>query len=379
VTGGDLRICHVITGFDTGGAERILLRTAQRLHPNQFSSLVVSLRPPGPLSPEAERSGVEVIHLRMGRRPGPGTIWRLARLFRERHVDIAHAYLYDASIATRVAGRIARVPVVITSTRASLSYLPRIAWWLDRATAPWCQKVVAVSQGTAEFVIEREGIPRDKVVVIPNGVDLDRFHPNDRARARGDFGIARDAFVVACVGRLHAQKGHSYLFQALAAIRSRISGLTCLIAGEGPLRRELEAEVRRLDLGMVCRFLGMLDPIPPLYDAADVTALPSLYEGMPNVVLEAMATGCPVIATAVAGSVDLVDVGVTGLLVPPADAAALGRALLELANDPKRRISMRAAARAAAERSHGIDRMVTALETLYATEWEDAMGRRKSR
>jgi len=319
---------------------------------------------------------MEVIHLGMGRRPGPATIWRLARLFRNRKVDIAHGYLYDASIATRIAGRLARVPVVVTSTRASLAYLPRVAWWLDRATARWCHRIIAVSRGTAEFVIEREGIPREKVVVIPNGVDLERFRPGDRATARTHLGIASDAFVVACVGRLHPQKGHRYLFDAINATRSRIPGLLCVMAGDGPLRSALHAAVQGQGLGAVCRFLGVKDPIQPVYDAADVTVLPSLYEGMPNVILEAMAMGCPVIASAVEGSVDLVEPGVAGLLVRPADAPALGSALIELAGDPARCRAMRDSARAVAVRSHGIDRMVAALEVLYATEWEGAMRNR---
>lgn len=373
-THGVLRLCHVITEFDAGGAERILLRTVQRLDQQRFPSYIVSLRPAGSLSPAAERSGVEVVHLGMGRRPGPATIWQLARLFRKRKVDIAHAYLYDASIATRIAGRLARVPVVVTSTRASLSYLPRVAWWLDRATAPWCQRIIAVSRGTAEFVIQREGIPRDKVVVIPNGVDLERFRPGGKQTARTDLRVASDAFVVACVGRLHPQKGHRYLLEALDAMRSRVPGLLCLMAGEGALRVALEAEVKRRGLAAVCRFLGAQDPIQPLYAAADVVVLPSLYEGMPNVVLESMAMGCPVIATAVEGSVDLVEDGVTGLLVPPADAAALERALLELASDSGRRVAMGRSARAVAERSHGIDRMVNALEARYVAEWQSAMG-----
>jgi glycosyltransferase involved in cell wall biosynthesis len=367
-------VCHVITEFDAGGAERILLQTVQRLDQARFPSHIVSLRPGGSLAPVAQRSGVEVIDLGMGRRPGPITILRLARLFRDRKVDIAYGFLYDASIATRIAGWLAHVPVVLTSTQASLSYLPRMAWWVDRATARWCQRIVAVSRGTAEFVIAREGIPRSKVVVIPNAVDLERFRPGDRAEARARLGLPADAFVVACVARLHPQKGHRYLFDALAAVRAQIPGIVCVMAGEGALRSDLEAEVQRQGLGRECQFRGVMDPVQPLYDAADVIVLPSLYEGMPNVVLEAMAMGCPVIATAVEGSVDVVEHGVTGLLVPPADSSALGRALLELAGDSKRRGAMGRAARAAAEHSHGIDRLVAATEALYSTEWERAMG-----
>src|SRR5689334_16119487 len=100
-----LRVCHVITGFDTGGAERVLLQTVQRLDRSRFESTIVSLRNRGPLSDRADRSGVETIHLGMGKRPGPVTIWRLARVFRRRRVEVVHAYLYDASIASRLAGR----------------------------------------------------------------------------------------------------------------------------------------------------------------------------------------------------------------------------------------------------------------------------------
>src|SRR5437899_2841306 len=243
-----LVVCHVITEFDAGGAERNLLQTVQRLDQRRFPSHIVSLRPGGSLSPVAQRGGVEVIDLGMGRRPGPATIWRLARLFRDRKVDIANGYLYDASIATRIAGRLARVPVVVTETEASLSYLPRMAWWVDRATARWCQRIVAVSRGAAEFVIAGEGIPRDKVVVIPNAVDLERFRPGDRVKARTLLGLPADALVVVCVARLHPQKGHRYLFESIAAVRAQIPGLVCLMAGEGPLRRDLEAEVQRLGL-----------------------------------------------------------------------------------------------------------------------------------
>src|SRR5262249_4592681 len=158
----------------------------------------------------------ETIYLTMGRRLGPGTLWRLARLFRQRQIHIAHAYLYMASIAARLSGRWANVPVVITSTRAPLAYLPRLAWWLDRATARWCNRVIAVSQHTADVAIRIERIPSEKVTVIPNGVDLTRFAPGDRVGARKQWHIAQTARVVAAVGRLSPEKGHQYLLQALA-------------------------------------------------------------------------------------------------------------------------------------------------------------------
>jgi glycosyltransferase involved in cell wall biosynthesis len=369
-----LRVCHVITGFDTGGAERVLLRTVQRLDPARFESLIVSLRGPGPLSLEAERTGVETIHLGMGRRPGPLTLWRLARLFRQRGVSVVHSYLYDASIASRVAGRLARVPVVLTSTRAPLEYLPRAAWWLDRLTARWCQRVIAVSRHTAEVSARVEGIPRSKIVVVTNGVDLERFRPRDSGSARARWGIPGDAFVVATVGRLSPEKGHELLLHALATVRNSIASLVCLLAGDGPLRGVLEQQVRALHLDSVCRFLGDVPEIEDVYAAAEVTVLPSVFEGMPNAVLESMAMGCPVIATAVGGSVELVREGETGLLVPPGDRGALAAALANLAGSPARRARMRVRSRETAENQHGIDRMIRSIEALYEEEWCRATG-----
>jgi glycosyltransferase involved in cell wall biosynthesis len=368
-----LRVCHVITGFDTGGAERVLIRTVRRLDPTRFESLIVSLRGRGPLSDEAERTGTETVHLGMGRRPGPVTLWRLAKIFRDRNVAVVHSYLFDASIASRLAGRWAKVPVVVTSTRAPLGYLPRVAWWLDRVTARWCQRIIAVSEHTADVSVRVEGIPRHKIVVIPNGVDLQRFAPRDLSAAKRDLGLAENAFVVASVGRLSQEKGHRYLLEALATARSAIPSIRCLIAGDGPLRASLSTQAHRLGLEQVCRFMGDVPKIESVFAAADVTVLPSLFEGMPNAVLEAMAMGCPVIASAVGGSVELVRQGETGLLIPPEDPRALATALVELAASDERRDRMRVRSREIAELRHGIDTMVSSIETLYLEEWDRVM------
>jgi glycosyltransferase involved in cell wall biosynthesis len=258
---------------------------------------------------------------------------------------------------------------VLTSTRASLEYLPRIAWWFDRLTARWCQRIVAVSQGTAAFVVQQERIPESKVVIVPNGVDLQHYRPGDHAAARLRWAIPKGGFVIASIGRLHPQKGHRFLLEALASIRSDIAGIVCLIAGEGQLREELIQYATVLGVADCCRFLGAVPDTRSIYDVADVAVLASLYEGMPNVVLEAMAMACPVVATRVQGSSDLVRPGETGLLVPPGDSLALAEGLRELAADPSRRRAMGARSRSLAEAHHGIDKMVASVEALYLREW----------
>ena len=347
----------------------MLIQTVRRLDRARFEPIVVSLRPRGPLSDEAERSGAKVIHLGLGRLQTAAIVGELTRLFRRERVAIVHAYLFDASIVSRLAGRLAHVPVVLTSTRASLEYLPRAAWWLDRFTARWCRRILAVSQGTADFVVQRERIPAHKVVVVPNGVDVRRFQPGDRAAARARWDVEEGDFVVACVGRLHEQKGHRHLFEALAVARRQISRIVCLVAGDGPRRAAVMAEADALGLEHAVRFLGHVQQIHSVYDAADVVVLPSLYEGMSNVLLEAMAMERPVIATAVEGSAELVRPGETGFLVPPGDEAALEEALVELAGSPSRSRAMGVRARQLAERHHSIDNTVSRIEELYLQEW----------
>jgi glycosyltransferase involved in cell wall biosynthesis len=255
--------------------------------------------------------------------------------------------------------------VIITSTRATLGYLPRAAWWIDRWTSRLGSRIVAVSRGTAAFITDVERIPAERVRIIPNGVDLGRFTPRDQAESRAALGVPPRARVLAVVGRLAAQKGHTVLLRSLTRLPDR-GNLVCLIAGDGPLRGALEREASEYGLNGVCRFLGAVPDPRTVYAAADLTVLPSFFEGMPNVLLEAMAMGCPAVATDVAGSQELVHPGVTGFLVPAGkvDALAEGitRALATFGAET------RAAIRRHAESAHGIDRMIGRVEQLYTEE-----------
>jgi len=224
-----------------------------------------------------------------------------------------------------------------------------------------------------------EGIPREKIVVIPNGVDLERFKPRDLYQSKRLFGIDEDSFVIASVGRLSQEKGHRHLFEALAAARPSIPKVTCLMAGDGPLRDTLVAQVRALGLEKVCRFLGDVADVESVLAAADVMVLPSIFEGMPNALLEAMAMGCPVIATAVGGSKELVRPGETGLLVPPRDTASLASALEQFALSFRDHGGMRRRIRDIAAASYGIDSMVRSLEQLYLDQWNSASTQSGSR
>jgi len=268
-------------------------------------------------------------------RRGPADLRRLAPLrtaLRRFAPHVLHTILWSGNSYGRLAALGLAIPVVIAAERV---VMPHRAWQvvveraLDRVTDAYLVNCEAV----AAWKVERERVAREKIEVIPNGIDLGRLPPFslDRRAARLAAGLQRDRRLVAGVGRLDAQKDFPTFLRAAAMIAAEFPDVDFLVVGDGEERAALEALARRLGLGARVGFSGLRHDVPRLLAAADVLALTSIYEGFPNVVLEAMATGAVAVATNVGGCRELVTSGETGLLVPPrapaAVAAAVGRVL----------------------------------------------------
>ena len=363
-----LRILHVITGLEIGGAERVLLETAHYQKAQGHEVSVCSLRPGGPLESVA-REVCPVFTTNMGHALTPQVVWRLARLMRRGGYDIAHSYLYQANLVTRVAARLAGVPVNISSVRCSYTWLNWKHFLVDRWTAHLADCITSVSEATRQFSIEREGLPAAKIVTLPNGIDVSRFASIDRQAARaalrGELGYGPDDLVVCTTGRLHEQKGHTYLFQAAEHLKERYPHLRLLIIGDGPQRGALEAECRRRGLAGMVTFLGMRKDVPELLAASDIFAFPSLYEGMPNAVLEAMAMSLPVVASTADGTVEIIEHEAHGVLVPPGDAQALKAALERLLSEPALRRQFAEAGRLRVVEEFTFQKTMQQTEALY--------------
>jgi len=218
--------------------------------------------------------------------------------------------------------------------------------------------------------IERARVSPDKVVTIYNGVQTNEFAAlaaRAAARGRRAFGIPAGAPLVGAVGRLHRQKGFTDLITALAQVREHLPAVRLLLVGDGELRGDLEAHAQALGLSEVVTFAGLRTDIPEILAELDLFALPSLWEGLPNVVLEAMAAGLPVVATAVGGTPEVVVDGVSGLLVPPHDPAALAEALVFLLRDPGMRRKIGQAGRKRVGQCFSVGQMVRKTEDLYET------------
>jgi glycosyltransferase involved in cell wall biosynthesis len=195
--------------------------------------------------------------------------------------------------------------------------------------------VVAVSGGTNEYLQREERVPAEKIRVVPNAISWPEISSDERVRSMlGELGAAGRSPVLGTVARLTEQKGQRYLLQSLAELRSRYPRLYCIFAGEGDAREELEALAARLGLEDHVSFCGNRRDVAVMLQGLDLFVLPSLFEGLPLALLEAMAAGVPVVATSVAGSREVVEDRVSGRLVPPADASALTEAIDGLLGDP---------------------------------------------
>jgi glycosyltransferase involved in cell wall biosynthesis len=359
-----VRLAFCITELDAGGAERALSQLVLGLDRTLWEPRVYCLAPPGPFASVLQDADVVVqcfnaVHLW----DAPVVLWRLQRALRKWRPALLQTSLFHANILGRLAGRWAGVPHIVSGQRVAER---RNSWYgrIDKWTG-WCvERNVCVSQGVADYCEQIVGLPPHKTVVIPNGVDVPRFaqaHPVDWTQ----FGLPSSAQVLIAIGRLEPQKGMDDLLTAMMLVAPRAEPCHLVIVGDGPDRAELERRAKEPQIAGRVRFLGRRDDVPNLLRAAMGLISPSRWEGMPNVVLEAMASAKPVIATRVEGSQELVQPGRTGWLVPPRDPQALAEAILDLVSDPARAARLGQDSQAIVSSSFTTNAMVAAYERVY--------------
>lgn len=365
------RILFTITTSDVGGAEHILRELALRIDRRQFEPLVCSLCPPGRIGEEIAAAGIPVHTLNMSARPRPIELAvaaaRFGRLLDDLRVDLVHSFLYRANVLARIGARLARRRPIVLSGHHSLSPLldprgPVAARW----TRHLSDLAVVVSQAVREEVIRSERVNPDRIVVLKNGVDTQRFDLGDRASAREQLGLDPKAIVVGAVGRLSEEKGYHHLLDSIAHAHRRGVRLELVIAGEGPERGRLEQQAHALGLDGGVKFLGALRDVRPVYAAIDIFALTSREEASPTVLLEAMACGRAAVATRVGGVLEMVENKRTGLLVEPGQPSAFADALVRLARDPALRSRLGRAARLRVVEQFDLSRMVEKHAQLYS-------------
>ncbi len=343
------RVLYFMPTFVTGGAERLVSDFVQRLDPHRFHASVCVFEN-GPLGEDLEQRGYTVHRLGCPTSASVAPLGRIANmcerirrlraLMSENRVEILHTHFLGPLLHgyfSRSAGRRWRW-VHTEHVRPDLmipEYYPR---WLVRV-APWllaaADCVTAVAPGVGDYLLETARLPGDRVRVIPNGIDVERFaRPYNPLAVRMRLGIPGGAWVVGTVANFRPQKNHQMLLHAFRSVLRAEPDAWLILAGDGQLRSSLEALARDLGIDGRVSFLGARLDAPEVFAAMDVYCLPSLFEGMPLTLFEAMASRRPIVGSAAVGIRELVVDGSTGLLVPINDEEALARALVRVRREP---------------------------------------------
>lgn len=361
-----INVLQLVEGFSFGGAEKKLLELVDNMDRKRFSTVVCSLGLGDALREQFEQLDAQVIVLPRHRRVDPTLLVRLYRLIQEKRIDVVMTTLFHADVMGALIGKLAGAKAVFAwETISHPKWLTWWRYWAYRFAIQFADQVIAVSQATGNWLSERRGISPSKVSLIPYGVDLKLYNKQAQKAVRRELGIKEDDPVVGMTSRLTEQKGHIYLVEAAEEIVERFPNCRFVIAGDGELRSFLEKAVAERNLASNFLFLGFRHDLHRLFSAFDVFTLPSLYEGLPNVVLEAMATSLPVVATPVDGTKEAVVDGETGILVSVKQPDKLARAIVRLLENPDLAERMGKSGRQRVEKMFSLEKQVSSFESLY--------------
>ncbi len=302
------------------------------------------------------------------------------KFLKAERIDILHAHMTRAALATVPLARFAGVPVVVQTCHGREAW--RQSWasrqfWVDRRIAAWADATIAVSEAAKNYLVTEKRLEPDTITVIPNGRSTAgcRLEPAYAERLLAELGVAKGSPILGVFARLEEQKGHRFLLEALSAVKARVGAVTVLLVGEGVLRLSLEKRAAELGLAESVVFTGFRKDAVQLMSLCDLVVLPSLYEGMPLVPIEAAALGKAVVATSVDGTPEVIVDKVTGVLVPPRDSAALAEGIIQLILDPGLRHALGERARVRARELFSQERHLRDSAACYERLLEQRSGR----
>lgn len=370
-----ISVLHFSNTLVRGGAEEHILTLLAGLDRERFRlHLVCSPEVAEQLRPNVP-ADVEVLPLRLEEPTQLAAAWRFAQVLHERRVRILHSHMFRASLVASPIGWLCRVPVIIETSHGREGW--RRGWLkgrfvVDRWAGRFVDYYIAVSEVNARYLIRQKGLPAEKITVIRNGCDLSRFNhtPPPASGMRRALGFEEGDPILLVLGRLEPQKGHRVLLEALPAVRREFPRVRLVCAGEGALRQDLERQTAALSLQSAVRFVGYQSNVQDWLALADITVLPSFWEGLPLVAIESLAASRPIVATAVDGTPEIVVNEKTGLTVPPGDACKLANAILRLLQKPELRKKLAVAGRRRVLERFSQEQQIKKTAEFYLRAWE---------
>jgi glycosyltransferase involved in cell wall biosynthesis len=366
-----LNILQIVDGFRMGGAETKLCELIERMDTTKFNSHLANVGPAGPL--DSRFNALEVPIYKCQRKHGFDIkpVFQLRRIMQEQKIDIVQTTLFWADVVGSIAARLAKVPVVLsweTVTHEGDTYHDK---WQRKAGYNLAMKftdgVVAVSHEVKNSLIKRRGLPPEMIHVIHYGVDLEKFSSNgEYSNKKQELGLPDDDVVIGIVARLEPMKGHKIFVDAFCQLKDKYPGVSVVFVGDGSCRLELEKMAKEAGLEKRIHFLGIRKNVNEILDAIDFFVLPAISgEGLPNVVLEAMACSKPVIATRVGGSPEMIEDGHSGFIVPPENVAALAGMMEKMLCERDKIAWLGSNARRRVEKDFSLQKQINEFEALY--------------
>ncbi|MDD3726427.1 MAG: glycosyltransferase [Candidatus Ratteibacteria bacterium] len=338
--GKKLKVAFLVPSSEIGGTERMLMLMLENLPADLFSSPVVfTIKGSGRFTDALKKMGIRIHTFNLKTRPFD--FIKLLYAIKQESPDILHSFLFSGNLVGRIAGKLLKVPVIISSQRSTDPWRRRYHWFIDRLTVRWTDIIISNSYSGKDMLVEKGKIQPEKIIVIPNGI---RVPETNGKITRTSLGISNSEYVVGTVGNLREAKGHRYLIDAAPLILKELPDTRFIIVGEGELKGVLIKEAKRL--GVLDRFIftGFVSNPADIISLFDVFVFPSLWEGCPVGLLEAMMLSRSCIAFPVGDIPYIIEDGISGLLVEYRSSEKIASAIISLLKDKKRREDMGKAA-----------------------------------
>lgn len=359
-----IKVLLLIPTLDRSGAEKQLTHLAIGLPRDEFDVEVVALTRGGPYEEQLKAAGIPLTIIGKRWKFDPFALRRLKKLIAKKQPDVLHTWLFAANAYGRMAVGANPATKVVVSERCVDSWKADWQLWFDRKLAPRTDRLIGNSQAVADFYADL-GFPRDRLLVIPNGIEPAKKSTRTRQSICDEFDFPVDSKIIGCVGRLAPQKRVSDLIWAMELLQALQPSSRLLIIGEGPQRKELEDFARNIRLSDVIRFAGHRSDVSNILPHMDLFCLASDFEGQSNSLMEAMLHGRPVVVSDIAPNLELVEHEKTGLVVPVGDRPAFTRACDRLIKDSSLAGSLGDAATAHMSAAHSFENTITAHADLY--------------
>jgi len=369
-------VMHIINAYALGGAEKLVFDIARRMDKTKFNVFVCSI---GAREDDIEQAvrhdlqsqGIKTLSLdKPPHKQRVHTVVKLAKILCDNKIDILHTHCPSPDFYGKLSALIARIPLVFSTIHNTQGYSASVERVLSRLTT----KYVAISKTVAQYALQELKIPSQKIEIIYNAIDVRQFTETHnqsiiRKKKRTELGIPENIQMIMTIGRITRQKGHIYLIDAMKEVVKNFPNVCLCIVGDytcdPDVTNELKRKVKESGLKEKVIWTGVRTDIPELLASADIFVLPSLWEGLPVTLLEAMASRIPVVATAVGSNPEIIRHGENGFLVPPANPSTLAKCILELLKDKKKAQLLAEEGYKTIQERFTIERMVKEYEKLY--------------